>query len=49
MDHATPDIDAAHFRHVLGHFPTGVTVTSAPGLVATMGATEGWVAYGPGS
>ena len=26
-----PDIDAAHFRQVLGHFPTGVTVITAVG------------------
>jgi flavin reductase (DIM6/NTAB) family NADH-FMN oxidoreductase RutF len=26
-----PDIDAAHFRQVLGHFPTGVTVITATG------------------
>jgi 3-hydroxy-9,10-secoandrosta-1,3,5(10)-triene-9,17-dione monooxygenase reductase component len=26
-----PDIDAAHFRQVLGHFPTGVTVITAAG------------------
>ena len=26
-----PDIDSAHFRQVLGHFPTGVTVITATG------------------
>jgi flavin reductase (DIM6/NTAB) family NADH-FMN oxidoreductase RutF len=26
-----PDIDAAHYRQVLGHFPTGVTVITAMG------------------
>ena len=26
-----PDIDSAHFRQVLGHFPTGVTVITAAG------------------
>lgn len=26
-----PAIDSAHFRQVLGHFPTGVTVITAPG------------------
>jgi flavin reductase (DIM6/NTAB) family NADH-FMN oxidoreductase RutF len=26
-----PDIDSAHFRQVLGHFPTGVTVITAVG------------------
>lgn len=26
-----PDIDSAHFRQVLGHFPTGVTVITAIG------------------
>jgi flavin reductase (DIM6/NTAB) family NADH-FMN oxidoreductase RutF len=26
-----PDIDAAHYRQVLGHFPTGVTVITAIG------------------
>jgi flavin reductase (DIM6/NTAB) family NADH-FMN oxidoreductase RutF len=26
-----PDIDSAHFRQVLGHFPTGVTIITAMG------------------
>ena len=31
MSRAMPDIDSAHFRQVLGHFPTGVTVITATG------------------
>src|SRR3954465_9458754 len=29
------DIDQAHFRQVLGHFPTGVVVVASPGPVGT--------------
>lgn len=43
---ATPDFDKAHFRAVLGHFPTGVTVvtgmtTTADGAELPVGLTIG--------
>jgi flavin reductase (DIM6/NTAB) family NADH-FMN oxidoreductase RutF len=37
----TPFIDAAHFRRVLGHFPTGVTVVTALGADGPIGVAIG--------
>jgi 3-hydroxy-9,10-secoandrosta-1,3,5(10)-triene-9,17-dione monooxygenase reductase component len=36
-----PDIDSAHFRQVLGHFPTGVTVITASGSEGPAGFAVG--------
>ena len=41
VDHTPGGIDAAHFRTVLGHFPTGVTVVTAMGPDGPAGLAVG--------
>jgi len=41
MTAAPPPFDSARFRQVLGHFPTGVTVITAPGEPHNVGMSVG--------